>query len=84
MTQAEKEALLTEEDLSKVTEHRFYITMSLRDRLKVRDNMEDMKKRHKGKALTMSKVLRKVMLEYMNDDEFLEYIGILEKPTGIL
>lgn len=82
MAQEEKEALLTEDDLSSVTEHRFYITMSLRERLKVRDNMADMRKRHRKIGLSMSAVLRKVMLEYMNDDDFLEYIGVLDKPIG--
>ncbi|OHE09364.1 MAG: hypothetical protein A2513_04345 [Sulfurimonas sp. RIFOXYD12_FULL_33_39] len=71
--------LLTKEDLAKVSEHRFYFRMSLEERMRIRDNMNNLKSKHE---LSMSEVLRKVMLEYMNDDEFLRFIGLLEQPTG--
>ena len=74
MSMKSKEKLLTEEELNEVTQHRFYISMSLKSRLKVRDNMEELKEKYN---ISQSKVLRKVMLEYMNDEEFLKYIGIL-------
>ncbi len=74
MSMRGKEKLLTEEDLDEVTQHRFYISMSLRNRLKVRDNMEELKEKY---DLSQSAVLRKVMLEFMNDEEFLKYIGVL-------
>jgi len=69
-----KEALLTEEELNKVEQHRFYISMSLRERIKIRKNMEELKEKHN---ISQSALLRKVMIEYMNDEEFLKYIGIL-------
>ena len=76
MTRKEKEALLTEEDLANVTEHRFYVNMSLSDRLKIRDNMLKMKKEHR---VPMTEFLRVIMLKYMNDDEFLKYVGLIKE-----
>jgi len=81
MTQEEKEALLTEDDLKKISEHRFYVNMSLKDRLEIRKNMEQLRAEHK---IYMSDVLKTVMLKYMNDKDFLNFIGLLEKPEGVL
>ncbi len=66
---------LTDEDLAKLKEHRFYVTMSLKDRLAIRDNMQNLKTKH---DISLSKLFRKVMLEFMNDDDFLRYIGLLK------
>ena len=74
-----KDNLLTDDELEAISEHRFYFSMSLRDRIKIRDNMESLRKKHR---ISMSKLFRKVMLEYMNDDEFLKLIGLLDNPTG--
>jgi lipid II:glycine glycyltransferase (peptidoglycan interpeptide bridge formation enzyme) len=68
---------LTEEELSKIDQHRFYVNMSLKERLQVRDNMDALRERHNDIKLNQSKVLRKVMIEFMNDDDFLRYIGLL-------
>jgi len=73
-----KDYSFTEEELETTDQYRFYINMTLRQRLKARDNMEDLKTRHDNIKLNQSKVLRKVILEYMNDDDFLRYIGILK------
>lgn len=68
---------LSEEELSKVDQHRFYVNMTLKERLQVRDNMDALRERHNDIKLNQSKVLRKVMIEFMNDDDFLQYIGLL-------
>jgi len=68
---------LTEKDLAQVDQHTFYVNMTLKERLQVRDNMDKMRERHNDIKLNQSKVLRKVLIEYMNDDEFLKYIGLL-------
>ena len=73
------EDLLTDEDLAKFSEHRFYVNMSLKDRLKIRDNMETLKKKHN---ISQSEVFRTVMIKFMNDDEFLKYIGLLDDTVG--
>jgi len=72
------EDLLTDEDLAKVEQHTFYVNMTLKERLKVRDNMEQIKMRHDDIKLNQSKVLRKVLIEFMNDDDFLKYIGVIK------
>jgi len=78
MKNRDKEKLLTKEELQEVSQHRFYVVMTLEQRIKVRKNMEELKERHKNINLSMSEVLRKVMLEYMNDDKFLKYIDVIE------
>jgi len=78
MKNRDKEKLLTKEDLQEVSQHRFFVVMTMEQRIQVRKNMEEMKERHDDIKLNLSKVLRKVMLDYMNDDEFLKYIGLIE------
>jgi len=73
------EELLTDEDLAKMSEHRFYFNMSLKDRLKIRNNMEALKAKHN---ISMSKVFRKVMLDFMDNDEFLKYIELIDDTVG--
>ncbi len=71
MTTEDKEALLTKEDLDKVSEHRFYFTMSLRHRIRIRRNMQSLKKKH---DISLSDVFRKVMLKGITDADFVESI----------
>lgn len=64
----------TEEELSKVSEHRFFVKMSLKNRLKIKRNMDRLRAEHR---VTLSDVLRKVMLERLNDENFLKDLGVL-------
>lgn len=53
----------------------FYIAMNDKEREITRDNM---KKLHSDYNLTMSEVLRTVMIKYMNDEDFLKFLGLVE------
>lgn len=53
----------------------FYIAMNDKEREITRDNM---KRLHSEYKLTMSEVLRTVMIKHMNDKEFLKFIGLVE------
>ena len=71
MTKEQKETLLDKEDMEKVSEHRFYFKMSLRNRIRIRKNMEQLRKR---RGLSMSEVFRIVMLKAIKDDDFIEIL----------
>ena len=75
----DKEKLLTDEELDHKSEHRFYVKMRLRDRIQIRDNMDKFKIKYKS---SLSEVLRKVMLEHLDDEEFIEYLGIHKRTEG--
>ena len=53
----------------------FYIAMDQNERETTRDNMKRLRKEYK---ISMSEVLRKVMIEHMNDEEFLKFIGLID------
>lgn len=53
----------------------FYIAMNDKEREITRDNM---KKLHSDYNLTMSEVLRTVMIKHMNDEDFLKFLGLVE------
>lgn len=56
-------------------ERTFYIRLTDEERMQVRENMERLKDEH---GISMSAVLRKVLLEHMNSDDFLRFIGVKE------
>lgn len=71
------EKLLTDEDLAKVVQFRFYVNMTLKERLQVREKMDNLRERHNNIKLNQTKVLRKVLIELLDDDEFLKSIKLL-------
>lgn len=60
--------------MAKRDERVFYVAMTDEERELTRANMKKLKDKH---DVTMSAVLRKVMIEYMNDDKFLKFIGVI-------
>ncbi len=52
----------------------FYIAMDQSEREITRENMKRLRKDYK---ISMSEVLRKVMIEHMNDEDFLKFIGLV-------
>lgn len=73
MTREERESLLTKEDLDKVSEHRFYVSMSLRRRLKIRKSMKELRKKYN---ITLSEVLLEVMEIKIKDDDFIKSLKL--------
>jgi len=55
-------------------EYKFFVAMTEEERETIRKNMENLRKEHK---ITLSALLRKVMIEHMNNEDFLKYIGLL-------
>lgn len=56
------------------TEYKFFVAMTDEEREKIKKNMLELRKTHN---ITLSKLLRKVMIEHMNDEEFLRFIKLL-------
>ena len=74
MKAGQKRVSLSDEDLEKEREFAFYVNMTLIEREEIRKNMKKLKSEIK---IPMSRVLKKVLLEHMNDKEFLKYINLL-------
>ena len=61
-------------------QRRFFVAMADAERIQAQENMKYLKAKYK---ISLSSVLRKVILKHIDDENFLENIGILEKTDII-
>ena len=73
MKTGQKKVPLCEEDLEKESEFTFYVTMTLKERMEVREKMKRLRLKTK---LPMARVLKEVLIKHLDDEEFLKYINL--------
>jgi len=74
MGNGHKKVARTESELDEDKEFSFYVTMTYREREEVRKKMRILKSKIK---IPMSTVIKKVLIEHLDDEEFLKYINLL-------
>jgi len=74
MKTGQKKVPLCEEDLEKESEFAFYVTMTLKERMEVRERMKNLRANRK---IPMARVLKEVLLKHLDDEEFLKCINLL-------